>query len=308
MIKKTHKLLFLMIGMLILSGQNVFAFKDIEGDPAQAKIDALQKANIISGLNNDTFDPKGSVTVAQGIQMIVNGLDLNLDHIRFIKEPKASDSFDNVPNNAWYAPAMITAIHNGIPLTRDIEPTSLLTRETFAAYLASALRNKVNYETTQMGLIIKDEKDFTPANLSAVQDLLLIKATSLHDGNFSPKNEIIRSEAAEILYNTVMFAKVQPSGNFHSQLEPIEALKEEISVQIIPVSQDLNKVTLSRGIKPNSGYSIKIKGIDLTKDNQAIIRYSLQNPEPGHFYAQVMTEPQVTTYIAANYTVTAKQE
>jgi hypothetical protein len=306
MIKKPRFMLFPIVGMLLLFGQNALAFQDIQGDPAQAKIEALQKAGTISGLNEDTFDPKGVVTVAQGIQMIVKGLNLNLDNMQFIKEPQASDSFDNVPNDAWYAPAMIAAIHHGVPLPRDTQPNSIMTRETFATYLDSALHNKITYPTIKIWMIIKDEQDISPASVSAIQDLLIIKVANLKDGNFRPKAEITRSEAVDMLYNTIEFVKT------HSKSDavglPPAVGREEVSFQTTPINSALNKVVLSRGTKPNTGYAITIKGIDFTADGQAVIRYTLQNPVPGHMYAQVLTEPQAVTYVDSKYKITLKQE
>jgi hypothetical protein len=293
MIKKWSLIMTLVLGVMLVCSQSVFAFSDIQGDPAEAKIIALQKAGIISGLDDKTFDPKGKVTTAAGVHLLVKGLDLNLDRLRFIKEPKASDSFDNVPNDAWYAPSMIAAIHNGIPLTRDLQPQSTLTREAFAAYLFGALTTKVNYVSTMIWVEIKDQD-------------VKSKIAPLENGSFRPKAEITRSEAADMLYNAIQFIKDNP--NLGEQpTTPAPEGSEEVTVASVAVNADVNKIVLSRGTKPNAGYGIKIVSVDFTSEGQATIRYTLQNPEPDHMYAQVITEPKAETYVSSAYKVTAKQ-
>jgi hypothetical protein len=299
-------MLALILGAVLLCGQSVFAFSDIQGDPAEAKITALQKAGIISGLNDNNFDPQGKVTTAQGVHMVVKGLDLNLDRLRFIKEPKASDYFDNVPDDAWYAPSMIAAFHNGVPLTRDLQPQSTLTRETFAAYLFGAMATKVNYVSTMMWVEMKDQDQVSKDNMQAVQELVKSKIANLENGSFRPKAEITRSEAADMLYNTIEFIKNNP--NLGLQSDTSGTTNEDVTVKTIAVNADVNKIVLSRGSKPNAGYGITIVGVDFTSDSEAVIRYSLQNPEPDQMYAQVITEPKAETYIGSAYKVTAKQQ
>jgi hypothetical protein len=304
MIKKWSFMLSLVLGMILLLGQSVFAFSDIQGDPAQAKIEALQKAGIISGLDDNTFNPKGKVTTAQGVHMLVKGLELNLDPLRFVKQPLATDYFDNVPNDAWYANSMIVAINNGVPLPRDLQPQSTLTRETFAAYLYGALNAQVEYMSTMMWIEIKDQDEIDKANRTAVQEIVKTKITNLENGSFRPKAEITRSEAADMLYNTIEFMKNHPRKTVVSAVP-----SENVTLTTVSVSADVNKIVLSRGSKPNSGYGITILGVDFTSEDQAVIRYSLQNPEPGHMYAQVITEPKAEIYIGSAYKkVTAKQQ
>jgi hypothetical protein len=305
MIKKWSLIMTLVLGVMLVCSQSVFAFSDIQGDPAEAKIIALQKAGIISGLDDKTFDPKGKVTTAAGVHLLVKGLDLNLDRLRFIKEPKASDSFDNVPNDAWYAPSMIAAIHNGIRLTRDLQPQSTLTREAFAAYLFGALTTKVNYVSTMIWVEIKDQDEISKDKTIAVQEVVKSKIAPLENGSFRPKAEITRSEAADMLYNAIQFIKDNP--NLGEQPTTPAPEGSDVTVASVAVNADVNKIVLSRGTKPNAGYGIKIVSVDFSSEGQATIRYTLQNPEPDHMYAQVITEPKAETYVSSAYKVTAKQ-
>lgn len=66
--------------------------------------------------------PKNSISAATAVSLIVKGLNLNIDNIRFIKEPKASDYYTKVKDNAPYAGDFIIAQFNGLELPKDINP------------------------------------------------------------------------------------------------------------------------------------------------------------------------------------------
>jgi hypothetical protein len=304
----TKKLfILLLLGCFLLFSQGVFAFQDIKGDPAEAKIRALQQAGIISGVSEDSFAPNGKVTYAQGIHLLVKGLDLNMDRIRFIKEPKASDTYSNVKDDAWYASSMITAFYNGIPVERDIKPDLPMTRETFAYYLYSALIGKAQIITNKMYLNILDEKDINATYMNAIQDLIKLKIAGLLDGgNFKPKAEITRSEAAEMVFNAREVITQYSANN--PQVDPSGEQKGEAAFTKEPVNQEVNKVTLTWGSKPNAGYRVQIKRVDFTQDGKAIISYSLLLPDKDQMYAQVITEPKAVAYVASHYDIVLKQE
>jgi hypothetical protein len=71
--------------------------------------------------------------------MIVNAAGLNLNTIRFAKEPKATDYFANANNSAWYAQALIIAGVHGLDLPADLQPGQKLTREEFTHQLIDAI-------------------------------------------------------------------------------------------------------------------------------------------------------------------------
>jgi hypothetical protein len=76
---------------------------------------------------------------------------------------------------------------------------------------------------------------------------------------------------------------------------------EKIELSVEKVNDDVNKVTLSRGEKPNVGYAIAIDSIGFGQDGRAVIRYSLQDPKPGQMYADMIIVPKGVTYIPSKY-------
>jgi hypothetical protein len=300
------RMLLLCCLFVLLFGTSAFAFQDTKGDPAEAKIEALQKAGIVNGVSDEKFDPKGNVTWAQGVHLIVKGLNLNMDAIRFIKEPKASDYFTDVPDDAWYAKSLITAYHNGLTLPKDLHPGQALTKEQFASLLAAGVHAKADFSQIEIFIQIADGNEINPDYMNAIQTLLIAKIASLDAQQmFHPKSELTRSEAAEMIYNAVEFVK-QHAGNGSGSTPSQPPIDQKVTLSTEKVNENVNKVTLSWGSKPNAGYRITIDGIEFKANGEAIIRYSLHLPEPGHMYAQVVTEPKAETYVASKYKVIAK--
>jgi hypothetical protein len=193
--------------------------------------------------------------------MIVKGLDLNIDYMRFAKQPAASDIYSNIPNNAWYANAFIIAHYNGLKISKDINPNSTITREQFGDLLVRALEKK--------GIAELDS-----------------------NGKFDPKTELTRGEAASWVYNGVRVLADHTN-------KP--ATEKQVTITIQKVNDDVNKVTLSRGEKPNSGYGIEINNVQFGKDGQAVITYTLIDPKPDMMYADVITEPKASTYVSSQF-------
>ena len=107
--------------------------------------------------------------------MIVKGMNLNIDTLRFIKQPLASDTYTNIPNDAWYAEAFIIAHYNGMDIPKDVNPNATITREQFGEMLVRALEKKGNFPLVKMFIQIKDEAQITPEYQGTLQRLLLYK-------------------------------------------------------------------------------------------------------------------------------------
>jgi hypothetical protein len=153
-----------------------------------------------------------------------------------------------------------------------------------------------------MFIQFNDEAQITPALQGSSQRMVLYKIAELDkNGNFNPKAELIRGQAAAWLYNTIQFIET------HTSIPaPTPAPTEEVTVKVEKVSEDVNKVTLSRGEKPNAGYGIAINSIRFEQDGQAIITYTLVEPDPNKMYAQVITEAKVETYVSSKYKAVAE--
>lgn len=290
--------LSLAMALLLFFSTAAFAFEDLPEGSDRDKIRSLQERGIVNGYGS-SFMASKKLNNAEGVHLIVKSLDLSLAAFLFIKEPLASDSFDKVPNDAWYANSFVIAAVNGLGLPRDIDPQAEMSREAFAHYLLTGLLLKGDYPFTKMLVHVADEDDVHPDYRHSLQLLLNAKIVQLDkDSLFRPQEAITRREAAVLVYNTLEFMKAHE--------EPLPgggtAVDEKVTVSSEAVNQDVNKVTLSWGEKPNPGYSLAISGIVFKDDKTAEIHYKLSFPEKGKMYAQVITYPQAETYLAAGYT------
>ncbi|WP_127579690.1 S-layer homology domain-containing protein [Paenibacillus koleovorans] len=286
----------ILVLLLLLSVQaNAFAFSDIKGDAAEADIIALRDAGIVSGMSAEQFAPKGKVTYAQAVHLIVKGFGLNIDHIRFIKQPLASDFYSNVPNDSWYAESFIIANLNGLSIPQDVNPNSVITREQFAQLLFEGISVKGDFPLIQIWINIQDEADVSKEYMTSIQSLLIMKVAMLEDGNFLPKQEVTRGEAAQLLHRAMQFVKK------HQPIAPAPPADHEVSMNVTKVTDAVNQVTVSWGSKPNPGYTIGIDRIEFRPNGEAWIYYMTGTPDPNKMYPQVIVEPKVDTYVSSAY-------
>lgn len=280
------------------------AFSDIDGIPEGAAIRELKARGIVNGMNEATFAPKGQMTSQQAIALLVKGFDLNIDHIRFIKQPEAGDYFTNVSNDAWYAEAFIIAHLNGLPIPKDIDPNAPMTREQFVNYLMSALNTKGEYAFIQLFMEFADTDEVTDGHMTAIQHALVSKIATLNDKNeFRPGDVVTRAEAAIMMRNAIKFVEEQNAPKPDPTTDPDEPVSsDEVSFTTKAVTDDVQLVTLSWGEQPNPGYRITVSAIEFTSENSAVIRYQLHTPVPGQMYAQVITKPTAAAYLPSGIT------
>lgn len=291
--KKSILIMALVAMMLFTLGQTVWAFKDVKNDVNEQKISELKKLGILSGDKNDKFNPKSKLTYAEGVTLIVRGLNLNIDNIRFIKEPKASDYFTNLKDNAWYSQAFIIASLNGLEIPKTVKASDIMTREQFAHHLFKAMLTKGDYAFIEIFMQLDDEADVNKDYMDSIQKLLISKIITLDSSNkFYPKKAITRSEAAGWLYNAIKFVK---------ETTPIPNLPEQpaldLKLSVTAVNSDINKVTVSAQA-PHPGYGLRIASIGF-EGNEAIIYVETTLPDPDKMYPQLITDVQVSTYVDA---------
>jgi hypothetical protein len=282
--------------LIVALQSNVFAFSDIKGDAAEADILSLRDAGVVSGISAELFAPKGKVTYAQGVHLIVKGFKLNIDNIRFIKEPKASDYFTNVPDDSWYAPSFIIAQLNGLSVPKDVNPQSIMTREQFSQLLWEGMTRNGDFPMIKIFIQIADEGDISKDAMNSIQNLLIAKIAKLEDGKFNPKREITRGESVQMLHKAIQFVKE------HKPITPVDPpVDKEVTMEVTKVTEAVNKVTVSWGTKPNPGYTIGVDRIEFQANGEAWIYYTTNLPDPDKMYPQVIVEPKVDTYVSSEY-------
>ncbi|MBE9598148.1 protease complex subunit PrcB family protein [Pedobacter sp. MC2016-24] len=245
--------------------------------------------------------PISKVSFGKGIDLIVKALGLNIDNIRFIKAPKATDYVVKADNKAYYAQSIIIAACNGIKLNRSMNPAASMTREQFAIGLNEGIQGTGNYPVNMMWLQVNDEKKFGQGGLASVQNLVKFNVVKLENGNFRPKALITATEAAKMLNLAAAFVKAHREANVEGRTY------EEVTLTSSAVNSEVNKIVLSRGEKPNSGYQIIINRIVFTA-SEATVHYQLSDPKSGNSYLQVITNPKAETFIGSMYKIKLQKD
>lgn len=290
----------LLIMLCVILTSSVLAFQDIDNNPDKAKIQSLQDQGIINGFNSK-FNAEAQLTYAEGFQLIVKALDLNIDHMRFIKMPLASDYYTHVSDNAWYANAFLMAQFHLEP-PADVRPNDVMTREVFAHYLFKGMMTKGEFAFIKIYMLIGDEALVTPEYMDAIQNLLISNVVQLDaDSNFKPNVAITRGDAAVMIYNGLQFLKnAEPI----PPLEPV--VENDVQIVVEKVNDDVNKVTVIWSEMPNPGYGITIDRVEFNEDGTASVVYSKHDPDPDRMYPQVITKGEAITYLAAQYEAVLK--
>lgn len=188
-------------------------FRDIDGISGKEKIVSLAEHGLVNGTGNGLFEPQAPMTAAQGIQLLVNAFGLNIDNVRFIKEPKASDYFKKAADDAWYSEALIIAAVNGLEFPPDLDPRRILTREEFVYYLVATMEKQGGLPMINlMPVNISDETEGNVLYSGAIQRALHYNLTELDsNGAFRPKEPITRCDAAVQVYNALQYLRDHPA-------------------------------------------------------------------------------------------------
>lgn len=212
MMKKRAFAVITTVSLLSFSlGSPLFAaggtFKDIDNVTGKDKINSLKSKGLIKGLSDTQFLPGSIVTNAQAVQFISGGLQLSLAAIDFNKAPVASEIFSKVKDNAWYAEAFINAHYNGVKIPADIDPSKPVTKELFTSLLIQGVEKVGNLPMINIvPAEIADEEQMNPSYQGSIQRSLKYNINALDaKGNFNPKSEITRAEAAVMLYNALEY-------------------------------------------------------------------------------------------------------
>jgi len=292
--------------LLFAAAQTVWAFSDTKNDPNASKIAELQSKGILKGEKDGLFKPGDKLTFAAGISIIVNGLDLNLNAFDFIKEPKASDYFTKIKDDAWYAKAFVISQFNDLNVPQDVDPNAAMTREQFAYYLFQGVLQKGDYAFIDIYALINDEAEVNKTYMNNIQKLLIAKIATLDSKqNFYPKKEITRGTAAGWLFDSIQFVEERAKETVPGE-EPVSSPLTGLNVTTKPFNDNVNEVTVSATV-PHPGYGLKIALISFDGD-KAVLQVEAVYPEGDKLYPQVITEVKAVTYVASAYTPVVADE
>ena len=172
-------------------------FKDVpEKHTFFKEIEALSKANIVTGVGNGYFSPDTNVTRGQFAKMVVKALDLkSTDSITFKDVPATNIFYNEV--NILGSLNISVGDENG-----NFNPNKYVTREQIALFLSRALQITSNTE-----LPFEDVTNYKSA-IAALYEEEIIKGKTAT--KFDPKANATRGEVAALITRTINFEEKRP--------------------------------------------------------------------------------------------------
>src|SRR5690606_34202651 len=81
----------------------------------------------------------------------------------------------------------------------------------------------------------------------------------------------------------------------------------EVAYSVTAINEDINRVNISWGEQPNSGYGLSIDKIEF-EGTIATVHYTRHYPDPDMMYLQVITYPKASTYVDSKYEIKLKDD
>ncbi len=175
-------------------------YNDIDGyDWAREAIIGLTNAGIVNGMGDGGFNPAGNVTREQFCKMVVQmyGLDAS----------ETSSYFDDVDENAWYAPYVTAAVNAGFVQGQSDDyfgiGESIMRQD-----MATILYRAINMTSDMTELNFTDNDNIAEYAKDAVAELVgLGIMNGYEDGSFKPRGNATRAEAAKVIWGIYNLTK-----------------------------------------------------------------------------------------------------
>jgi len=252
MYKKTWLALFIAIFLTFQGGTAIQAakleFGDTQGHRAEQDIQLVSSLGLMNGTGSSEqglviFSPDGRVNRAQLAAVLQRTFQLDYAQIRFIKAPLASDYYQDVDNDAWYANGVLMcAINNIFDAGNDFYPNYSVSRLEVARSIKRSFDARgINVPMIMMMPVFSDTDLLSQDDMNAV---VFVNNTGIMKGEeqlFRPEREVTRAELAEVLSRCLNLTAL--NGTYDGKEYQIEAGKTFV---------------LSLPSNPTTGYSWSI--------------------------------------------------
>ncbi|KRE50741.1 S-layer homology domain-containing protein [Paenibacillus sp. Soil724D2] len=176
-------------------------FSDITNSFAKDAIIQLQKDGVLTGMDAEHFDPKGTLTRAQFVTILVKALKLQIDN-------SAVSSFTDV--EGWAVPYVEAAKKYGIidgMGDGTFAPNGTVTREQTAVIMVKALQKQGKIEDSAELTFTDADKvsDWAKKYVALALKYKLVSGNP--DGSFNPQGNATREQAAQMGSNFIKGAE-----------------------------------------------------------------------------------------------------
>ena len=174
-------------------------FDDTQNHWAKENIAYMARRKIVNGVGNNLFEPDGTITRAQFVQILANMSGEDFSDCK-------TDAFSDV-NSEWFSPAVGWAVKNEIADTesKTYMPNEPITREDMALMLYRYAEKTAKSQLPAVNEVIEftDSKDISPkANkaVSIMQQAGIINGITENDSiSFNPQSRASRAQASAMI-------------------------------------------------------------------------------------------------------------
>ena len=193
-------------------------FTDIDEATNENYAGAIERwsdEGVISGVGNDTFDPKGTMTRVQGFGIIANLLNLT--------EKADLSEYTDVPTDGWKADYLAKVVAAGIVTgypDKTLRPEGELTREQMFVTIAKTLGVQPVETDDEEFEDIGEAADYAAPYINALHKMGAVNGSN---GNVNPLDTLSREGAALLLDNLI-------GGYANTEGETVEIEKGKITL------------------------------------------------------------------------------
>lgn len=175
----------------------IVLFTDMQNHWAANEISELYHQAVISGYEDNTFRPDNTVTRAEFVQMICNGINAVYN---------GADMFEDVGRSDWYFKSVNTAAELEIVkgFGNRFEPEDFITRQDAAVILYSVFQYR--------GIVLEGQESFADDDKIAsyayegVSTLAGNGIVQGYGGYYAPEDNLTRAEAGVLVYRLLNYS------------------------------------------------------------------------------------------------------
>ena len=181
--------------------ENKIEFTDLGSvEWAREAIESLSEKGVINGIGDGLFNPSGKITRAEFAKIIVLASGISIDG--------AECDYSDVPKDEWYYPYIAAATQNSLLkgyVSGEFRPTGYITREETAVVCARTIpQPEATEEDGKTEVLSAEFNDKSEISDFAYDSVCLLYSMGIvsgdNEGNFNPRGNLIRAEAAKIIY------------------------------------------------------------------------------------------------------------
>lgn len=220
-------------------------FSDAQAHWAQSSIARAAEQNLMQGIGKNEqgellFAPERAVTRSQAAAVLARAFGLNYGGKKFEKKPLASDYYQDVNNDSWYAESVLLCTVNDVfPIDGEkFYPDRQVTRMEIAVAIQNSFTAKnINVPMIMIMPHFEDTQDLSNAEMNGV---VFVHNTGIMKGNegyFHPYDNLTRAEMARIITDCKDLIDLNMAAD---QIDsPVSIEKEPLQEQIPHMEIDL---------------------------------------------------------------------